>query len=50
MNLLPVMAVWDGLTLGGGVITDLTELQPYIQTALDQIEVIYLPTYTHNIY
>jgi len=38
MNLTPVLGVWAGLDLSGGVITG-SALEPYIQQALDEIEV-----------
>lgn len=37
---MPVLGVFDGLDLSGGVITG-PELEPYIQQALDEIEVLY---------
>lgn len=39
MGLIPVLGVWDGLSLGSGVITG-TALQPYIQDVLNEIEYI----------
>ncbi|KAL2008439.1 hypothetical protein VTN00DRAFT_6633 [Thermoascus crustaceus] len=39
MNLVPVLGVFDGLDLSGGVITG-PELEPYIQQALDEIEYV----------
>jgi len=38
MGLVPVLGVWDGLTLGGTVISNITELQPYIDDVMNELE------------
>lgn len=53
MGLIPILGVWAGLSLGGGVVTG-GALQPYIQDALNEIEVrkygalLYYPAKTIN--
>lgn len=37
MNLTPILALWSGLTLGGGAIEP-ADIGPYVQDALDELE------------
>lgn len=38
MSLTPLLAVWDGLTIGGGTVSG-DALKPYVQDALNELEV-----------
>ena len=38
MSLTPLLAVWDGLTVGGGTVSR-DALQPYVDDALNELEV-----------
>lgn len=46
MGLIPILGVWAGLSLGGGVVTG-AALQPYIQDALNEIEVLKYGALSH---
>lgn len=38
MSLTPILAVWDGLTIGGGTVSG-DDLEPYVADALNELEV-----------
>ncbi|KAE9362634.1 glycoside hydrolase family 51 protein [Stipitochalara longipes BDJ] len=43
MSLTPILAIWSGLSLGGGIISG-TALQPYIDDTLNELEFLLGPT------
>jgi alpha-N-arabinofuranosidase len=43
MSLAPILAIWSGLTLGGGIISG-TALDPYVDDALNELEFLLGPT------
>jgi alpha-N-arabinofuranosidase len=43
MSLAPILAIWSGLSLGGGIISG-TALQPYIDDTLNELEFLLGPT------
>jgi alpha-L-arabinofuranosidase len=38
MGLTPILAVWDGLTLGGEIVSG-SDLDPYVDDILNELEV-----------
>jgi len=43
MSLTPILAIWSGLSLGGGIISG-TALDPYVEDALNELEFLLGPT------
>ena len=39
MDLAPVLDVWAGLTIGGGLVQPGESLEPYVQDVMDELEV-----------
>lgn len=39
MDLAPVLDVWAGLTIGGGMVEPGAALEPYVQETMDELEV-----------